>query len=416
MFINGRKMAIVKLSEQSQALIAQLNQIDASLIPSAWSTLEVGERSEVIAWLSCRTQGEADNNSRFFLESLRISLLDDLQNSFLTPKELEAKQQKHHANQFNQAGFIALIIAGSMVAICEGFDGVASILGLFAAIPTIAIFAAGVVFSLLSLSLFYAFELREISQRAGVNLSKSRQLLDIFLQQVEQINEIKKIIGRRFTERLSEDERMELRWIIIMLEDRYKALDKDREYYLAVMNKPGLKIARFITAGMAAILFFSSGYFTGQTLALTVGSLFVASIVPTFWPVIVASAAVGLAALVLYWAVYRSSLENLVGQWMGLGRENIEAFADSDVVTQQKQELERLETQLGSIESMQAEIAETSAMRHTTPSTNHPPTTSPGFFRPRAQSWPGPGGSVQAAHLRSMSRGGEEPQHGPALM
>lgn len=379
-------MAIVKLSEQSQALIAQLNKIDASLTPPAWSTLQAEERRVVIAWL-CHPNQCGLNNSRFLLESLRVSILEDLHNSFLTPKELQAKQQRTQANRFNQAGFIALIIAGSMVAICEGFDGVASILGLFATIPTIAIFAAGVVFSLLSLSLFYGFELMEISHRAGVNLRKSRQLLDVFLQQVEQINEIKKIIGRRFTDDLSKDERHELRWIAIMLKKRYQALDKDREHYLAAINNPGLEIARFITAGMTAILFFSSGYFTGQTLALTVGSLFVAGIVPTFWPVIVVSVAVGLAALVLYWAVHRSSLENLVGQWMGLGREDIASFADSEVVAEQKQELDLLETRLGAMESMQQEIAETRAMGSTFPREGH---TSPRFFQPRRHSWSGP--------------------------
>jgi ABC-type multidrug transport system fused ATPase/permease subunit len=345
--------------KHSRELIIKLSQLMNDETLRAWAKTEEIDSESLIAWLSECHKKSTDKKSRFDYECLIVSLLDDLYDSYLTQAEVEKRHKETTPTRLNQLGFSALILAGSLVAICEGFDGVASILGLFEAIPTMAVFAAGIIFSLLSLSLFYGFELMEISAEAGVSLKKSRELLDVFLEQVEHINLLKKMVEARYAkENLSADEREELRRIAVMLIARNDALDEERKRYLSIFNSPTLKVARFITAGMTAILFFSSGYFTGQTLALTVAGLFLSSVAPTMAPVIAVSIVVGLAALLLYWAVHRSSLENLVGHWMGLSRENIKTFSDEDIVREQKNALQELEEHVVSVNKAHIKLSE----------------------------------------------------------
>ena len=76
------------------------------------------------------------------------------------------------------------------------------------------------------------------------------------------------------------------------------------------------------------LVFFSGGFFTGQSLALALLGLFCASISASFWPILLVSIAVGLAALSVYWFVERPELEKLVGRWFGRDPEKIELLQD----------------------------------------------------------------------------------------
>ena len=341
--------ASVELSEQTKKLIHQLTTMMRDEIPFA--TLDNPERSAVTAWLS-RTNITPTNKSRFLLESLRASLLEDLHDSFLSPVTRETSRAP--VSRLKKAQYTFLAIAGTLLAICEGFDGIASILTSFAAVPAVCIFAAGLIFSALSVGIFYGFELYGISQQVGVGLGKTGQLLDVFLEQVEQIKKIRKIIDGRFAHESIKDsaERAELRNMINMLIKRYEALDIERRRYFEKLKNPFLQLARLITAGLTSLIFFSGGFFAGQTLALTVAGLFVASAAATFWPIFVASTVVGLAALSLYWFIQRPGLEHLVSHWVGLDKNNIVEFGDQEIVAHQKDKLKGLLHKLERVEEL----------------------------------------------------------------
>lgn len=346
-------MKCISISDRSKKLIEQLHVLNNTTL-LAWrqQTSNELERDALIAWLG--QEVECDKKTRFLVESLRAALLEDLSNSFLSSPERNIKK---NVSWFAKAQFAFLAAAGTLVAICEGFDGIATLLGSLAVVPTAAIFISGVLFSLLSVGIFYGFDLMEISKLVGVSFKKSSKLLDVFLEQVEEINKLKKIIDDRYAdESLDAADRLALKRMLAMLISRHDALDEARQSYLAALNNPGLRLARLATATMTALIFFSGGFFTGQTLALTVAGLFAASVAATFWPIVVASAVVGVAALFLYWRVQRPGLENLFGKWLGFDKDNIQAFADDEVVEQEKEELSRLEQKLTTLEQLHHKV------------------------------------------------------------
>ena len=336
--------------------MGQLNAIVNDPKVSAWSmqTADKVPRAELVLWLE--ESLDPGKKARFVLESLRASLLQDVYDSFLSDAERRRKHEKKPVSWFKKVQFMFLAFCGVLLAICEGFDGIASILGSFVAVPTVLVFVAGITFSILSVAVFYLFDLVDISKQLGVNITKSNKLLDVYLQQVEQIELLRKVIDDCYIHE-SADEREELRQLVAMLAFRYKVLDAARESYMAALNKPALKGGKLVSDIMTAVFYFSGGFFAGQTLAIAVAGIFVASVSATFWPVVVASAAVGLAALGIYWFAQRPLLKNLVNHWLGLDKQNIEVFADIDTVAAQKQALLTLETKMEQIEALHHEIA-----------------------------------------------------------
>jgi len=189
-----------------------------------------------------------------------------------------------------------------------------------------------------------------------VSFGKTGQLLDVFLEQVEHIKKIRKIIAERFADVTDPAEREELRKMVAMLIFRYQELDVARRSYLEKLNNPLLQVARVITTGLTALIFFSGGFFAGQTLALTVAGLFLASAAATFWPIVIASSVVGLAALSLYWFIQRPGLEHLVSHWVGLDKANIDTFGDPAIVARQKGKLEALQRSVTVVGELNSEL------------------------------------------------------------
>ena len=343
---------LVLLSERSIELMRQLHH----------PTNDAMSQVEIIAWLTKKT-AEHDRSSRFLLASLRAALLEDLHDSFLSSVERQNKKDKEKTSWFSKFRYIFLAIAGTLFAICEGFDGSAAILGSFIAIPTAVIFAVGITFSFLSVGIFYGFRLVTISQLLGVNLWKSSQLLDVYLEQVEQIEKLETIINDRYTdEAIGTEGQQTLKSIHAMLVIRYEALDDARASYLIQLNAPALGVAKVITATMTAIIFFSGGFFAGQTLSIAIANLFLISASATLWPIVAVSALVGLAALSLYWFLERPGLEDLVSHWLGLDKDNIDTFANEEVVDQHKQGLNQLKSKMDQFEKLHQEIAELKAV------------------------------------------------------
>ncbi|KTD64746.1 coiled-coil domain-containing protein [Legionella spiritensis] len=286
------------------------------------------------------------DNERFLLESLYVSLMKDM-NRALAKNGQKKEAKKHKSGSWaNKIKLLGLAIAGIVYFGCEGFDGVTALLGIFN-LPALTIFLVGIGFSLLSIVVFCAFDLVEISHNLGVDFKSSRKIIDIYLEEIKSLKAIRRTIRDNYSNSQSDAEITQYLELIEILQKKHEMLNEARQQLQKSLNKPWLKAGKIATAGIAGIIFFSGGFFAGQTVALAVGGLFAAgALTPTFWPIILASVLVGLAALSVYWFVERPGIENLIGRWVGLDKEKIDTFCDKDKVAKEARKLSALQSSL----------------------------------------------------------------------
>ena len=350
----------------AKQLVDQLGELLNDAVLKSWGKQESGliKREEIVAWL--QKEIKYDKETRFQAESLRAALLQDLHDSFFLDDDdhFNKKQDNPTTSWYSTAQFIYLAVVGTFLAICQGFDGIASILGSFSSVPIGLFFAAGFTFSLLSVGVFYVFDLVAISQQLGVTWGKSTRMLDVFLEQVDQIEKLRQVVEDCYANESADAnadaiERRELQQLVAMLALRYSALDEARVFYLnALNNSPGVEFAKLVTTALTAVVFFGGGFFAGQTLALAVASLFMTVATATLWPVVATSAVAGLAALSLYCFIQSPVLANLVGHWFGLDKELINAFADNGIVNDHKQQLYKLGCKIAQLETLHIKITQ----------------------------------------------------------
>lgn len=331
----------IDLNLTSQELIAQLCAIDPSFHQTFTNSTKIDKKA-LLAWLKSTSKIESSNKAFFLITSLRASLLKDLHKS-LNPGQVEEETQK--GGMTAKTKYALLALAGTVYFGCEGFDGITAMLGAFSSIPTIALFVAGTLFSVLSMVVFYSFDLVEISKNLGIKSTDTKKLLDVLLDEVKQIEAIRMRLAK--TAKKTKEELEEDRQLATILLQRYKDLEQIRKDLTSASNNPYLKAAKYITAGVAGILFFSGGFFAGQTVALAIAGLFVTGMAATAWPIVVAGIAVGLAALSVYWFVERPGIENLISRWRGLDKKKMDKLCKEDVV---KKETEALEELIASID------------------------------------------------------------------
>jgi len=137
-----------------------------------------------------------------------------------------------------------------------------------------------------------------------------------------------------------------------MLCIRYDALDKARNAYTRSLENRYLIAAKFVMAAIAGVSFFGAGFFAGQSLSMWIASSVAGTVSVTFWPIILVSVVVGIAALCLYWFTQRPGLMNLVGRWFGLDKDKIDVFASKEAVHERKEELKNLEKYIPKFENV----------------------------------------------------------------
>jgi len=346
----------ITLSERSKELMEKIGNLgNTELQLPAEQPYETLPVKALIHWLSSPIG--ADKTSRFLLQSLRVSLLEDLNNSFLSNNEIDKKKDAE-ASWNKKFLFGLLAFAGTIVAICEGFDGIVSILGTFTAIPAIVTLTAGLAFSALSVIVFYGFDLLAISSNLGVKIANSPNLIDVLVEEVEQIEAIRKNIDDSYADESSSENLELLKDIAVMLKVSNDALDDARASYKNDLNNPSLNTMKSAVAAVTGVLFFGSGFYSGQSLALGVAALFSTSAAVPMAPIILTSLIVGIASFAIYWYVERPGLENLVGRWCGLDKENIDKLADEELVDAQKHGLKRLEDKITNKIDLQTKIAD----------------------------------------------------------
>lgn len=346
-FLGAQVIEELDLGKKTRKIIKKINRLKTCsiTIPDSFQTSPSLKSAELIAWLAMKQLVQDEH--KYLLESLYVAILRDLYEAI---PERKPKKPEKKADWVSHLKFVLLAIAGTIFFGCEGFDGIMSILSM-TSLPTAAIFAIGLSFSFFSVFVFYACDLVEISKNLDVDLSSASKIVDIYLQEIEVIKDLRKALDAGFSKKSREELASDL-VLLDMLQAKYAGLDEARQSLKKALDNPWLTFFRHFTAAIAGVLFFSGGFFAGQTVAMAIAGLFLATVTPTFWPVLLASLIVGIAALSMYWFVERPVFENAMGRWVGLDKENIEKLCDDEEVDKEQCKLAALK------EKMQIRYAE----------------------------------------------------------
>lgn len=367
----------VELSKSSKDLIFEYSSKRWEQINSIDSKSQ-DDFAILISWLKNQIDAPSDKlkksreENEFILASLHAELLSDLYSAMMIERSNTKKEEEPAWSA--KFKFLFLAIAGTLVAGCQGFDSVTTLLGVLS-LPSVAVLIAGIVFSTISILVFYGFDLVQVSKNLGVRLVDAPKLLDVYLLQLEKIKAIRKKICTYTLSELPPEELEQLQQIISMLRVRFNALTQASKQYDLALNSTNMKIAKFVFSSMAGVLFFGSGFFAGQSVAIFMLGLFMTSVTPTFWPVIVFSLVVGVAAFSLYWYVEQVGLKKLVSGLFGLDEEKIELLCDDANLSKENQKLSNLEKNVVGISGLKREYSKTTHLFFKEDSeTTHPKT------------------------------------------
>lgn len=354
----------VELSKSSKDLIFEYSSQRWEQINSIDSESQ-DDFALLISWLKNQIDVPSDKlkksreESEFILASLHAELLSDLYSAMMIERlKTKKEEEPTWSAKFK---FLFLAIAGTLVAGCQGFDSVTTLLGVLS-LPSVAVLIAGLVFSTISILVFYGFDLVQVSKNLGVRFLDAPKLLDVYLLQLEKIKAIRKKISTYTLSELSPEELERLQQIMSMLRVRFNALTQASKQYDQALNSTNMQIAKFVFSSMAGILFFGSGFFAGQSVAIFMLGLFMTSVTPTFWPVIVFSLIVGVAAFSLYWYVEQVGLKKLVSGLFGLDEEKIDLLCDDANLSKENQKLRNLEKNVVGISGLKREYSKTTPL------------------------------------------------------
>jgi hypothetical protein len=347
----------IELSNHSKQLIEQYLQACDPVITFSGTS----EATQLLALLndeiipSCST---TDNHEEieFLRASLHATLLTDLFTS-LKGKTNELNHEEEESTWENKIKFVLLAGAGTLLAACEGFDSMATMLTVLA-LPAPVILGAGIFFSLLSLVVFYGFDLVQVSKNLGIKLMDAPKLLDVYLLQMNEIKAIRKKINSYNLATMSLEELQQLEHIVSILEKRFQSVLRASKQFDAALNSNTMLIVKEVFSSAAGLLFFGSGFFAGQSVALYVLGLFITAVTPTFWPVILFSVLVGVAAFSLYWYVQRVGVKQLISGWFGLDEEKIALLCDENKLEHNEEKLISLKEKITSTRELVMRIAE----------------------------------------------------------
>ncbi|HHL3492370.1 TPA: hypothetical protein ACQ53F_001193 [Legionella pneumophila] len=304
---------------------------------------------------SSKTSKAIKKKREFIAAALYAELLRDL-NTSLNGADQEIKPVEKEPPASNKLKFWLLAIAGTLLAACEGFDSIATMMAVLP-FPAWVVLCAGILFSALSVLVFYGFDLVQVSQNLEIKLTDTPKLLDLYLLQMEEIKAIRKKIDSYSLASMSMDELSELHLTLVMLQNRVKCLVKSSKQFDLALNSPKMDVAKTIVSGVSGILFFGGGFFAGQSVATFMLALVMTSVTPTFWPVLLFSVIVGLAAFSLYWYVQRVGVNKLVSEWFGLDEDKIEKLCGKSKMDKELKKLNNLDEKVMTTSDLLSKVA-----------------------------------------------------------
>lgn len=340
---------MIRLSEKTQELIKQYNELSLTSDSQVLSCSSFIERQVLIQWLSERVltpkiTKKSPEDVEFILTSLRVELLRDLLISMkINPHELNKESPPAKLNRLK---FYLIAISGTLLAACEGFDGISTLLSAFS-LPSLATLLAGLVFSVLSVMVFYGLNLVQVSKSLGVKLTDTPKLLDLYLLQLNEIKCIRKKINTYKLSSYSSEELDNLVQVLSMLESQLDSIKKAGKQFAEALDSPQMTLIKRIFIGINATLFFGGGFFAGQSVGTFIAGLIIGGAVgSTFLPVTLFAVLVGVASLCLYWYVEKEGLEQVIGNWFGLDQEKVDELFDQEKLEHQAQKLSSLKEKI----------------------------------------------------------------------
>lgn len=352
---------LVQLSARSQELINQFLAVD--LWPSIYglgsSSITISE-VDLVCFLSAdapfsRVLSISEQKKmEFLLAALRVELFRDLLISIGvdTPALDESVSSNNSTNRYK---FYLIAAAGTLVAVCEGFDSISTLLSVLA-LPPVVILLCGLAFSMISVMVFYGYSLVQVSQNLGVKLTDAPKLLDLYIEQLNQVKSLRKKIATYKLAQLSLEELGQLKQLICMLDCRVASLSATSQQFAEALNSPKIQSAKTVFGGVAGVLFFCSGFFAGQSVAAFILGLFLVGITPASLPVVLFSLAIGVAAFGLYWYVEKVGLEKLISGWFGLDEDKISELCDPAQVSELALDLNNLKEQVDATAILKREL------------------------------------------------------------
>lgn len=351
----------VIISKRAEELIAQYLEACSPLESNLSYFSSPIDAERLVEWLHgeistpTSTTKKSKQEVEFIMAALRAELLRDLFAAL--QGDSSAEKEEKSASLSAKAKFVLLATAGTILAACEGFDSAATMMGLFS-VPIWATLLVGSAFAVLAITVFYGFNLVQVSQNLGVKLSDAPKLLDVYLLQMEQIKSLRKKINSYRLAELTTAELEHLEKLTAMLQIRFKELTESCRQFDLALKSPKMEAAKTAFSAVAGLLFFGGGFFAGQSVAVFMLGLAMAGVTPTFWPVILISVVVGLAAFSLYWYVERVGLDKLISGWLGLDEEKIEKLCDKNTLDEEAEELNLLKDKITSTASLTRRVAE----------------------------------------------------------
>lgn len=299
----------------------------------------------------------------FMLMSLRAELLHDLCRALVGD---EATVQEAKQTQTNdKLKLILLSAAGILVAACEGFDSVVTILSIFSLSATV-ILASACIFSFLCMIAFCGLDLVKLAQGLGVKLGDAHKLLDIYLRQLDEIKLIRKTIANYDLSEYSAEDLKKLALIISLLQQRFAQLDEAGEQFEQILNSTQTQLTKLVLSGVTAALFFGGAFCSGQTVSLFILGFLMTTVTPASLPVLLFSFGVGLAAFSLYWYVELPGLTSLVSGWFGLDEEKIATLCDHELLAKEATKLALLKKRLEGASHLKEQLSELQQVAQTT--------------------------------------------------
>ena len=340
----------IEISLRSQELIRKYQtecHPFSGEIPLVSRTLDL---TALLGWLDSKRivppvkSTKSAKELEFTLMSLRTELLHDLYLS-LPGNEPAENKIKNDSSSLGKLKFILLALAGVLVAACEGFDSVVTMMSIFS-LPASVILASAFIFSFLSAVAFCGLELVQLSRSIGVKLTDVNKALDVYLRQLEEIKLLRKKISKYNLAELSTDELRKLELIAASLQQRFAQLSEAGAQFEQALNNKGAQVARLVLSGITSTLFFGGAFCSGQTVSMFLLGLFMSSVSPAAAPVLLFSLIVGLAAVALFWGVEFPSFKSWLSGWFGLDEERVAILCDKELLTKEEKKITSLQEKI----------------------------------------------------------------------
>ncbi|HAF88132.1 MAG: hypothetical protein CMF38_05305 [Legionellaceae bacterium] len=331
---------MVVLHQKTQALIKYIKQEN---IPIPLPPCDNNQISSTSLKQYMAREDAIDERYYFLREQLHLRLLTDLKHKLMPHSALLPSITTPTLGA--KIKFFLIALAGLIFFSCEGFDGITAILSV-TSLPLAVTFAVGTLFAILSIGLFCLLDLVDISRALNLSRSDSARVVMIYEQEIWSI----KALLSHLQHHILDEDLTAIRChqeTLKMLKEKHAALAFFRQKLEKTLHNPWLKVAKTTFSIINALIFFSGGFYAGQTVALSITGLIGLSALGVTAPFVLGvSIAVSIAALSIYWYVERPALNNLVENIMNFDREEIETLIAPEAVKEVEDQFDVITTQL----------------------------------------------------------------------